>query len=178
MTTVLQKTALKKLTLQVPPFPCTSISNAGTASKMKSAIYSNSMIDYYQIPTVSIICHFQAPRWFRRQRICLQCGRPRFNPWVGKIPWRRARQPTPGESWRILGNPHRQRRLEGCSPWGRKEPDTALSTHTCITSNMFSTSTIFQMVSNLVLNLHLCGFMKVMKMKVTQSCPTLCDSMD
>ena len=24
------------------------------------------------------------------KRICLQCGRPVFNPWVGKIPWRRA----------------------------------------------------------------------------------------
>ena len=21
--------------------------------------------------------------------VCLQCGRPRFNPWVGKIPWKR-----------------------------------------------------------------------------------------
>ena len=32
----------------------------------------------------------------------LQCRRPGFNPWVGKIPWRRAWQPTsvflPGES--------------------------------------------------------------------------------
>ena len=28
-------------------------------------------------------------------RICLQCGRPRFNSWVGKIPWRRDRLPTP-----------------------------------------------------------------------------------
>ena len=26
---------------------------------------------------------------------CLQCGRPRFDPWVGKIPWRRERVPTP-----------------------------------------------------------------------------------
>ena len=25
----------------------------------------------------------------------LQCRRPRFNPWVGKIPWRRERLPTP-----------------------------------------------------------------------------------
>ena len=25
----------------------------------------------------------------------LQCGRPGFDPWVGKIPWRRKRQPTP-----------------------------------------------------------------------------------
>ena len=24
-----------------------------------------------------------------------QCRRPRFNPWVGKIPWRRKWQPTP-----------------------------------------------------------------------------------
>ena len=29
------------------------------------------------------------------KRIYLQCGRPVFNPWVGKIPWRRAWQPTP-----------------------------------------------------------------------------------
>ena len=29
------------------------------------------------------------------ERICLPCGRPGFNPWVGKIPWRRDRLPTP-----------------------------------------------------------------------------------
>ena len=28
-------------------------------------------------------------------RICLQCRKPQFDPWVGKIPWRRAWQPTP-----------------------------------------------------------------------------------
>ena len=27
--------------------------------------------------------------------ICLQCGRPEFDPWVRKIPWRRYRLPTP-----------------------------------------------------------------------------------
>ena len=27
--------------------------------------------------------------WLRWLRICLQCKRPRFNPWLGKIPWRR-----------------------------------------------------------------------------------------
>ena len=26
------------------------------------------------------------PWWLRWERICLQCGKPRFNPWVGKIP--------------------------------------------------------------------------------------------
>ena len=44
--------------------------------------------------------------------------RSRFNPWNGKILWRRAGQPTlvflPGES-------HRQRSLAGYSPWGCKE---------------------------------------------------------
>ena len=27
--------------------------------------------------------------WLRWQRICLQCRRPGFDPWVGKIPWKR-----------------------------------------------------------------------------------------
>ena len=35
------------------------------------------------------------------QEVCLQCGRPRFNLWVGKFPWGRKWQPTtvflPGE---------------------------------------------------------------------------------
>ena len=52
--------------------------------------------------------------------VCLQCRRPRFNPWVRKIPCRREWQPTPvflpGES---LG----QRSLAGYSPWGCKESD-------------------------------------------------------
>ena len=28
--------------------------------------------------------------WLRWQRICLHCRRPRFDPWVGQIPWRKA----------------------------------------------------------------------------------------
>ena len=49
-------------------------------------------------------------------KICLQCRRPEFDPWVGKIPWRRERLPTPvfwpGEFHGLY------------STWGRKEPDT------------------------------------------------------
>ena len=48
----------------------------------------------------------------------LQCGRPRFNPRVGKIPWRRKWQPTPEF---LLGEFHGQKRLTGYSPWGHKE---------------------------------------------------------
>ena len=31
----------------------------------------------------------------KKKRIRLQCGRPWFDPWAGKMPWRRAWQPTP-----------------------------------------------------------------------------------
>ena len=33
--------------------------------------------------------------WLSSSRIHLQCRRPRFDPWVGKIPWRREKLPTP-----------------------------------------------------------------------------------
>ena len=50
-----------------------------------------------------------------------QCRRCRFNPWIGKIPWRRAGQPTPVF---LSGESHGQRSLVGYSPWGPKELDT------------------------------------------------------
>ena len=33
--------------------------------------------------------------WLRQSRICLQCRRSGFNPWVRKVPWRREWWPTP-----------------------------------------------------------------------------------
>ena len=55
------------------------------------------------------------PWWLSWSRICLKCRRPGFDPWVGKIPWRREWQPTPvfwpGEFHRFY------------SPWGHKELD-------------------------------------------------------
>ena len=44
-----------------------------------------------------------------------------FNPWVGKIPWRREWQPTP-VFW--PGEFHELRSLVRYSPWGCKESDT------------------------------------------------------
>ena len=55
------------------------------------------------------------------KRICLQCRRPGFNPWVGKISWRRKWQPTPVF---LPGKFHGQRGLVSYSPWGLKESDT------------------------------------------------------
>ena len=43
-----------------------------------------------------------------------------FDPWVGKIPWRRAWQPTPVF---LPGEFYGQRSLLGYSPWGCKELD-------------------------------------------------------
>ena len=35
------------------------------------------------------------PLWLSWYRTCLQSRRPGFDPWVGMIPWRRERLPTP-----------------------------------------------------------------------------------
>ena len=48
-------------------------------------------------------------------------GRPGFNPWVRKIPWRRKWQRTPVFS---PGESHGWRSLVGYSPWSRKESDS------------------------------------------------------
>ena len=56
------------------------------------------------------------PWWLSWERICLQCVRRGFDPWVGKMLWRRERPPIPvfwpGEFHGLY------------SPWGHKESDT------------------------------------------------------
>ena len=52
---------------------------------------------------------------------CRRCKRCEVDPWVGKIPWRRAWHPSPAF---LPGESHEQRSLVGYSPWGRKELDT------------------------------------------------------
>ena len=54
-------------------------------------------------------------------------GDPGFDPWVGKIPWRRKWQPTPVL---LPGKSRGWRSLVGYSPWGRKELDTTEWLHT------------------------------------------------
>ena len=85
--------------------------------------------------------------WLSWWRICLQCRRPGFDPWVGKIPWRRVRLPTPvfwpGEFHGLY------------SWWGLKELDTT---------------------ERLSLPLSYCHIMmKVICCWITKSCSTLCD---
>ena len=68
--------------------------------------------------------------WLRGKKCGCQCRRHRrlgYNPCVGKIPWRRKRQPTPVF---LPGKSHRQRGLAGYSPWSHKESDVTECTHT------------------------------------------------
>ena len=57
---------------------------------------------------------------------CRRLGRHGFDPWVRKMPWRRAGQPTPVF---LPGESHGQRSLVGCSPGGHKESDTTEHAH-------------------------------------------------
>ena len=57
---------------------------------------------------------------------CLQYWRPGFDPWVGKIPWRRKWQATPVL---LPGKSHGRRSLVGYNPWGHKESDTTEQLH-------------------------------------------------
>ena len=60
-----------------------------------------------------------------------QCRRHTFDPWVGKIPWRRKWQPTPVL---LPGQSHGQRSLVGYR-WGRKESDRTEQLNTIMDTN-------------------------------------------
>ena len=53
------------------------------------------------------------PLWLSSKEPAHQCRRRVFDPWVGKIPWRRKWQPTPVF---LPGKSHGQRSLVGYSP--------------------------------------------------------------
>ena len=85
----------------------------------------------------------------------------RFDPWVGKIPWRREWLPTPVFS---TGEFCGQRSLVGYSPWSHKESDTTKQ-HGILTSSFRPSR-------------DLKGFILTAAAKSLQSCPTLCDPID
>ena len=64
-------------------------------------------------------------RWFKWERIHLQCWRPGFNTWVVKILWRRAWQLTP-----VFLPEQSMDRGDGWGPWGHKESDMPEWLHT------------------------------------------------
>ena len=69
------------------------------------------------------------PRLLSGKESTCQCRRHKrrgFDPWVGKILWRRTWQPTPVF---LAGESHGQRSLAGYSPRGHRESDTSEHTH-------------------------------------------------
>ena len=72
--------------------------------------------------------------WLSGKESACQCERNKrhgFNPWVGKIPWRRKWQPTPVF---LPGESHGQRSLGGYSPQDSKELDmteVTICMHAC-----------------------------------------------
>ena len=76
------------------------------------------------------------PWWLNWWRIRLQCRRPGFDPWVGKIPWRREGLPTPvfwpGEFQGLY------------SPWGCREKDIVDLKRTMSQFNIIKIYAIFK----------------------------------
>ena len=72
-------------------------------------------------PTEKIISGFVTYLWASQVvqliRTSCQCNRCRFDPWVGKIPWRKKWQPTPEF---LSGESHGLRSLAGYSPGDRR----------------------------------------------------------
>ena len=58
--------------------------------------------------------------WLSHKESTCQCRRHRFDPWVGKIRWRRKWQPT---QIFLPGGSYGQRSLVGYSPWCPKKLD-------------------------------------------------------
>ena len=78
--------------------------------------FSSLYFSLYFIHAIFMVC-MGLPQCLSGKESTCQCRRQEFDPWVGKISWRRKWQPTlvflPGKS-------HEQRSLTGYSPWGGK----------------------------------------------------------
>ena len=66
------------------------------------------------------------PRWLNGKESACQCRGCRFDPWVGKIPWRRKWQPIP-VFW--PGKSHGQGNLADYSPWGCRVRQDLVTEH-------------------------------------------------
>ena len=94
----------------------------GWEDPMEEGKATYSSILAWRIPKATHSSVLGLPCWLSWERIHWQCKRTGFDPWIGTIPWRRERLPTPvfwpGE-------------FHGYSPWGHKESDMSeqLSLH-------------------------------------------------
>ena len=68
----------------------------------------------------------ELPWWLNGKETPCKCRSHGFDPWVGKISWKRKWQPTPVF---LPGKSQGRRSLVGYCPWGRKESDTTERLH-------------------------------------------------
>ena len=83
---------------------------------------NNKIIITINSSLLGIIDLNRLPCWLRGKKFASQCRRCRFNPWVGKIPWRRKWQLT---SVFLPGKSHGQRSLVGSMGSQRVRHDLA-----------------------------------------------------
>ena len=98
-------------------------------------IKHNTQNIYYSLCSICAIMTLGVPRWCSSKESTCQYRRHRFNPWSGKILWRRKWQRTPEF---LPGEHHGQRSLAGYSPCDCSQPQ--LSTHTVITLGFLTVS--------------------------------------
>ena len=70
--------------------------------------------------STAIQLYIGLPKWLGGKEFACECRRGGFDPWIGKIPWRRKWPPSPEF---LLGKFHGQRSLAGYSPCGCKDLD-------------------------------------------------------
>ena len=99
----------------------------------KNAIFFSQSLDsassvgfmLYKLLNIMLkMTHMTPPVCLDSKESLLQCGRPRFDPWIGKIHWRREWQPTP-----LPGELHGQKSLVGYCPWGTESDISEWLTH-------------------------------------------------
>ena len=73
--------------------------------------------DFFRLDSILV----GLPRWLSGKEFGCHCRRCRFNPCVGKIPWKGKWLPTPVF---LPGKTHGERSLAGYTPQGFKESDT------------------------------------------------------
>ena len=80
---------------------------------------------YHSLLPFPPLLGFPCSSMVKKKKICLQCTRWGFNPWVRKIPWGRKLQPS---LVFLSGKSHGQRTLVGYSSWGCRRVKHDLTT--------------------------------------------------
>ena len=110
------------------------------------------------------------------KKIFLQCRTPGFDPWVGKMPWRRKLLTTPVF---LPGEFHGQRNIVSYSPWITKSWTWLCNQHTllwhiCLYLSQRTFSSLFPIVPQFPILL----LTAATAAKSLHLCPTLCDPRD